>query len=139
MGNNVLFSKAPNPYTSSRQLVGGDDINNIVAQLNSAKDGISAGVGGTQALATQLGAAVNNVATVASANDSVKLPKGFPGLEVWIANEDADSLQVFLYGTSTGTIDGTDGSATGVAQAQGAKVYKCLKVSTAGVETWVSK
>ncbi len=137
MGNNKLFSKAPNPYTSSRQLVSGEDVNNIVAQLNSTKDGISAGVGGTQALATQLDAAVNNVATVASANDSVKLPKGFPSLEVWIVNDDADSLQVFNY--AAGTIDGTNGATTGVAQAQGTKIYKCVKVSTAGVETWVSK
>ena len=128
MGNNKLFSKAPNPYTSSRQLVSGEDVNNIVAQLNSTKDGISA---------TQLDAAVNNVATVASANDSVKLPKGFPSLEVWIVNEDADSLQVFNY--AAGTIDGTNGATTGVAQAQGTKIYKCVKVSTAGVETWVSK
>lgn len=137
MGNNVLSSSAPKPYTSSRQLIGGDDFNNVVSQLNSAKDGITAGAGGTQALATQLSAAVNNVATVATANDSVKLPKGFPGLEVWVANEDADSLQVFTYGV--GTIDGTDGAATGVAQATGTKLYKCRKVSTAGAETWVSK
>lgn len=137
MGNQILPNRVVAPYTSSRQLVGGDDINNIVSQLNSAKDGIAAGVGGTQALATQLGSSVNNVATVATAADSVKLPKGFPGLEVWVANEDADSLQVFTF--AAGTIDTVNGATTGVAQAQGTKVYKCMKVSSAGVETWVSK
>jgi len=137
MGNQTLPNSAVKPYTSSKQLVAGSDINNIVSQLNSAQDGIIAGAGGTQALATQLGAAVNNVSTVASANDSVKLPKGFPGLEVWVANEDADSLQVFTYGA--GTINGTNGATTGVALATGVALYKCLKVSSAGVETWVSK
>lgn len=138
MGNQTLPNKIVGPYLPSRQLVAGEDINNIVSQLNSSKDGIVAAAGGTQALATQLGSAVNNVSTVATAADSVKLPKGFPGLEVWVANEDADSLQVFLYGT--GTIDGTDGSVTGVAQATGTKLYKCLKVNaTTFAETWVSK
>lgn len=137
MGNQILPNKIVAPQISSRQLISGDDINNIVSQLNSAKDGIVAGAGGTQALATQLGSALNNIATVATAADSVKLPKGFPTLEVWIVNEDADAVQVFTY--AAGTIDTANGATIGVSQPTGTKIYKCTKVSAAGVETWVSK
>ena len=49
-----LPNKQPNQYTTSRQLVSGDDINNLTAQLNSEADGLTAGAGGTQALALQL-------------------------------------------------------------------------------------
>lgn len=138
----TLPNKQANQYTPSRQLVSGDDINNIVAQLNSSEVGITAKAGGGQALAYQLKAACNIVSVVATANDSVKLPKGINGLEVWVRNADAaDSMQVFTYGT--GTINGTDGVATGVAQAaapNGGTVYKCLNVNAqTGAETWITK
>lgn len=137
----TLPSTQARQYTTSRQLIAGDDFNNVIAQLNSEKDGITAGAGGTQAKATQLTAHVNTIATVASANDSCKLPKGFPGLEVWITNADAaDSAQIFTYGK--GTINGTDGAATGVAQAANANsatIYKCMRVDSTLGDIWVTK
>lgn len=129
-------------YTASRQLIAGSDFNNIVAQLNSSETGITAHAGGGQASARQLVAACNIVTVVATAADSVKLPKGINGLEVWVQNADAaDSMTVYTYGT--GTIDGADGVATGKAQAANANsgtVYKCINVNAqTGAETWITK
>jgi len=124
----MVPSKAPNRYTTSRQLVSGADLNNLSDQLNTVKTGIVAHVGGGQASATQLNAAINVVATVATANDSVKLPIGFAGLRIVIINQDADAVGVYGY-NSTDTING---GAT-VNQAQGTKTYVCV---SAGV--WLS-
>jgi len=121
----MLPSTAPNNYTSSRQLVDGKDMNNITQQLNSITVGIVAHAGGGQANAVQLNAATNVVATVANANDSVKLPIGFPGLKVLIINQDADAVGVYGY-NSTDTING---GAT-VNQAQGTKTYVCIAAGT---------
>lgn len=137
----TLPSKQANQYTASKQLIAGSDFNNLLAQLNSEADGIIAGVGGTQALATQLKAAVNTIGTVTNANDSVKLPKGIPGLEIWIQNAGAgNSAQVFTY--AAGTINNTDGAATGVALAgslTGATLYKCMRIDPVNGDIWVSK
>lgn len=121
----MLPSTAPNNYTSSRQLVDGKDMNNITQQLNSITVGIVAHAGGGQADAVQLNAATNVIATVANANDSVKLPIGFPGLKVLIINQDADAVGVYGY-NSTDTING---GAT-VNQAQGTKTYVCIAAGT---------
>lgn len=124
----MIPSKVPNNYTSGRQLVLGADMSNIINQLNSISIGIVAHVGGGQVAATQLNAATNVVATVATANDSVKLPIGFPGLKVVIINQNANAVGVYGY-NSTDTING---GAT-VNQAQGTKTYVCV---SAGV--WLS-
>jgi hypothetical protein len=139
----TLPSSAPNQYTSSRQLIAGSDINAITAQLNSGNNGVTAGAGGGQAKATQLNNAVNIVTSVVTANDSVKLPNGIIGLEVWIQNADSTtghSCQVYAYGV--GTINNTDGAATGVALAEsvtGATMYKCLNIDPTLGDIWVSK
>lgn len=137
----TLPSNQPRQYTTSKQLIGGDDFNAVVAAQFSEKDGIVAGIGGGQAAAIQLAAAVNTIKTVTTANDSAKLPKGIQGLEVWISNADAaNSAQVFTYGK--GTINGTDGVATGVAlaaNANSATLYKCLRIDSVTGEIWISK
>ena len=117
----MLPTKAPNRYSTSRQLISGADVNNITDQLNSVTTGITAKSGGGFAGATQLNAAVNVVSTVAVANDSVKLPISFPGLKVIIINQDADAVGVYGF-NSTDTING---GAT-VNQAQGTKTYVCI-------------
>ncbi|MFG1399843.1 hypothetical protein [Roseixanthobacter pseudopolyaromaticivorans] len=90
----------------------------------SAKTGITAYAGGGQTNATQLTASINHVTVVASAADSVKLPKSAPGAICIVTNGDsADSMQVFGYGTDTINDVAT---ATGVAQAAGkTAVYVC--------------
>jgi hypothetical protein len=72
----------------------------------SVTNGITAFAGGGQASATQLNSAFNRVTTVATAADSVKLPTCAaqsnangntvgPGVQVWVMNTSANSLNVF--------------------------------------------
>ena len=136
-------SKAPNPYTTSKQLISGDDFNNVVAQLNSAEDAITATPAGTQETSYQLKAAVNNVTVVATANDGVRLPKGFVGLEVWIRNSDAaDSLRVFPYPATAGAASDTINGGANFNIASGpttATIFKVVSVSAAGAANWITK
>lgn len=132
----MLPNSAPNRYTSGRQLVAGDDINNLTDQLNSVTAGIVAHAGGGKANAVQLNAAINVVATSANAADSVQLSKGFVGLRVTIVNQGANAIQVFGYDDDT--IDAAN-AATGVAQGVGTVEYICVsKSNVTGVAHWVS-
>lgn len=89
----------------------------------SAADAITAFAGGGQTNATALPASFNRVATVATANDSVKLPASVAGRSVYVVNGSANSMQVF--GAGTDTIDDV-ATATGVAQAAGkSATYFC--------------
>ena len=137
----VLGSTQPRQYTTSKQSIGGDDFNNVVAQINSEADGLIAGIGGTQANAKQINTASATFKTVTSANDSVKLPKGVPGYDIFIQNADAaNSMQVFTFGK--GTINGTDGAATGIAQAANANSatnYICMRVDATLGDIWITK
>lgn len=85
------------------------------AQSNeSVATGVTANAGGGQTNATLLTGTMNDVATVATAADSVKLPLGQVGLWVLVRNSAANSMQVF--GSGTDTINAA-ATATGVAQA----------------------
>ena len=89
----------------------------------SAADAITAFAGGGQTNATALPASFNRVATVATANDSVKLPASVAGRSVYVVNGSANSMQVF--GAGTDTINDV-ATATGVAQAAGkSATYFC--------------
>ncbi len=88
-----------------------------------AVSALTAHSGGTQAAALALTKAINNVTTVAAAADSVKLPASAAGLEITIANNGANSMQV--YGAGTDTINGIL-TTTGVPQLPGqVVVYTC--------------
>lgn len=81
--------------------------------LASVADGLTAHVGGTQAAALLLPAAINRVTTVTSATDSVKLPPSVAGMRITVINDaSANALQIF--GSGTDTIDAV-ATATGVA------------------------
>lgn len=90
----------------------------------TAADALTAHAGGGQAAALLLTAGINRVATVASANDSVKLPVSAAGMTVIAINGAAtNSMQVF--GSGTDTINDV-ATATGVAQAAGKDAsYHC--------------
>lgn len=66
--------------------------------------GITAAAGGGQTNATLVTADWNNVTTVATAANSIKLPASYVGAQCAIQNSGANSLQVF--GTGTDTING---------------------------------
>lgn len=96
-------------------------VNNLLEQ--TAANALTAHSGGGQGSALALTAAINNVTTVAAAGDSVKLPASAAGLEITIANNGANSMQV--YGAGTDTINGV-ATGTGVAQLPGqVVVYSC--------------
>jgi hypothetical protein len=85
--------------------------------------GITANAGGGQGSATALTKEVNNVTTVATAADSVKLPTSVAGLKIVVLNNGANNMQVF--GAGTDTINGV-ATATGVSQlASSAVLYVC--------------
>lgn len=135
----MLPNKAANRYTTSRQLISGEDVNNITDQLNSSAVGLVATPGGTKAAALQLNAASNVIATCATNGDSVMLPVGtIAGLEVWIQNAGAADVQVF--GKDSDTIDGV-ATAIGVTQGETTlTLYKCMTPRVGSTPAnWVSK
>lgn len=90
----------------------------------SATDAITAGAGGGQSNAVALTTAINNITTVTTAADSVKLPAAVAGLVVFVTNSAASNpMQVF--GSGTDTINAV-AYGTGVAQAAGkSAAYYC--------------
>lgn len=66
-----------------------------ISPLLSSTDAITAHAGGGQGAATVLGACINRVTTVATAGDSVVLPKGIPGECRHLTNAGANSMNVY--------------------------------------------
>ena len=94
-------------------------VNGLLEMTTS--NGLTAHAGGGQASALALTSGINNVTTVATANDSVKLPVSAAGMEILVINDSANAMQVF--GAGTDTINDI-ASATGVSQlAQSAVLY----------------
>lgn len=82
-------------------------------------DGLTAHAGGGQANALALTAAINRVATVATAADSVALPPAVGGQIVIVSNSAAsNAMQVFAANGTSDTINATAGS-TGISVAAG--------------------
>ena len=116
----------------------GLDLQQMANALFSATNGIVAHAGGGQTLATPLPGALNEVITVASANDSVLLPPAIPGTTVTVSNLGANSMQVFgvpsnAQNSGAGDTISAHGSttqaatATGVAHASGYSAsYYCF-------------
>lgn len=129
-----MLPSGPVPsFSGGPALQSGDAIQKLALLIGSVQNNIVAKAGGTKALATQLTAAFCHVITCATNGDSVKLPPGYPGLEVIISNSGAADLQVFGYGNDT--INGI-ATATGVTQADPlTALYKCVDV-VAGVGKW---
>lgn len=83
-------------FVSGLRLISGGDLIQLVNLLYFTESGLTAGAGGTQALALPLPAvSVAEISTVASANDSILLPPAVIGLEVTLINDGANSMQVF--------------------------------------------
>ena len=70
-------------------------LNGSLLYLDGAATGITAQAGGGQANAVQLTEAVNQVTVVATIADSIKLPAGYGGTLLCVANEAANSLDVY--------------------------------------------
>jgi hypothetical protein len=72
-----------------------DKINEVIGYLEGTATGIVAFPGGGQTDATQLTATFNEVTTVASAGDSVKLLPAIAGTKQTVKNDGANDLAVF--------------------------------------------
>lgn len=118
--------QVPQVYsTLGPHLVSGSSLNSAIGnQLQNYNDGVTALAGGGQANAVQLSSGISKIATVATANDSVKLPPSKPGTTCLIQNSTANACQVFSNSTSSlpaGTLDTINGTAgaTGISVAAG--------------------
>jgi hypothetical protein len=83
--------------------------------------GLTATAGGTRAAALPLRAAMNRIATCATAADSVALPPAVGGQEVTVINSGAAAAQVFAAVGTSDTINGVV-AATGISVAAAGKV-----------------
>lgn len=109
------------------RLIDGNDLNNALAvDGGSYASGLTATAGGGQANALALATAYNEIDTVVTANDSVKLPQAKPGVSITVINNTANAAQIF--GAGTDTINGV-AFGTGVSQAGGkVAVYYCAAI-----------
>lgn len=120
-------------FPNTTGLQDGRALNKLAGLIGSTQNDITAQADGTKANATQLTAVKCRIATSAGALDSVKLPPGYPGLEVTIFNGGASSVQVF--GSGEDTINEID-TAVGVTQDAGkSAIYTCYDVVD-GVGDW---
>lgn len=120
-------------FSGGFQLLSGFLVNKLAQLIGSTQNNITAFAGGGKASATQLTSAKCRITTCATAADSVKLPPGYPGLEVTIRNNGVASAQVF--GSGLDTINAV-ATGTGVAQANNTSaIYTCYDV-VAGVGLW---
>lgn len=101
-------------FEEGYRLPNGDQLAQMWANLYSTVTGLVAFAGGGRTSATPLTEALNVVATVGTAADSVVLPVAKAGLTLLVRNNAANAMQVFAAGSDT--INGTAG-ATGVSQA----------------------
>ena len=128
-------------FLAGFRLIDGQDLQHLANLEFSTTNGLTALAGGGQSGATPLPSAINEISTVASANDSVALPQALPGTTVVVINDGANSCQVFgqasnpLSTNSAGdTIAAHNSTAqtatgTGVAQASAAVgVYYCFAI-----------
>lgn len=125
-------SVASQRFITSRQLLPGDWANGVTDLLTSTQTA-TASTTQTQAGGTDITAAAVKV-TTANANDAVTLPKGYPGLEIFIANISANTLGVFPAVDDTIFPSAQDAVITQTASKNA--VYKCINVNAAGDATW---
>lgn len=100
-------------YDSAKERLcyrGNGETHTIRSELDPVQAGLTAFAGGGQASATQLNYFVNEVATVASVGDSVKLPTAVAGAKVVLVNNGAFAMDVF-----PALDDAIDGNATNTA------------------------
>lgn len=115
----------PAPFQSGFRLIDGSQLNSALANpVVSTQNGITAHAGGGKTNATLITAALNNVTTVATTADSIKLPPAIAGRIISISNNGANAFQVF--GSNNDTINSV-ATGTGVAQAAGSTIdYECI-------------
>ncbi len=121
-------SKRTTPYNPGRQLVDGQDVNNIFDAFQSSQQLNPAGAV-SQAAATAINGAQIEILAGAAAS-SVLLPPSYPGAEINILNNSSNSQQVYGSGADVVQTTGTTyaAAATGVVLVTlAAAKYFCIK------------
>lgn len=119
-------SRAPNRYTSSKQLIAGSDFNSLNDELNSFQT--LTPTGATQAAAAPINAA--NVELLTAAGAGVVLPISYPGAFCNILNNSGNTQNIYPNGTDQVQNNTTTyaGASTAVTLASGASAtYFCIK------------
>jgi hypothetical protein len=119
---------APRRYTSSRQLIAGDDFNNLSDHNSSFQTLTPAGA--AQASGVQIDAANVEVAAAAAAGGLI-LPVSYPGAEVSIINNSLNTTTIYPQGATDVIQNGATGyaaAAAGVTMATlTAATFFCIK------------
>lgn len=123
------FPAAPfRRYIASRQLIAGDDMNAINDAFYSFQP--LTALGTTQADAALVNASNLEVLAGSANNAGIKLPPAYPGAEILVLNNSANTTKVYGTGTDTVQTTGTTyaAAATGVTMATlvSAK-FRCIK------------
>jgi len=116
----VLEALMPNPTFTS---VTTGALSSTGTTLRSVQNGITAFATGGQASATPLTKDINRVTTVATADDSVRLPVAVPGMSITVINASAASMDVFP--TTGAAIDGGTANAALAVAAGGVVTFHC--------------
>lgn len=126
----TIPNSPPRRYTTSKQLIGGDDFNNLSDHSFSFQSFAAVGAN-AQATATPINGANIEILAGAAAG-AVLLPVSFPGQEVSILNNSASSQQV--YGTGADVIQNATTPGAYAAAAVGvplttlnSAIYFCIK------------
>ena len=120
-----MIPSTPVPsFVPTKGLQDGSVLQKIADQLYGTQGGITAQADATKANATRITSCNAIVTVVAGATDSVMLPPGYIGLEVFLVNAGVNSMQVF--GANSDTINGV-ATAIGVAHGNGLSgIYRCM-------------
>ncbi len=109
----MSIPKSPNQrYTSSRQLIAGSDMNNLTDQLNSFQ--ALTALGATQVTAAAIDAANVEIKAGSANNAGAIMPVSFPGLQVDILNNSANTTKIYPNGLDQIQNGGTTYAAAGV-------------------------
>jgi hypothetical protein len=123
-------SSPPRRYTTSRQLIAGDDFNNLSDQLNSFQAVTALGV--DQNSAAAINAANVEILAGSAAATGVRLPVSYPGLIINLLNNSANTENIFPLGNDqiqTGNAPITYGAAGAAVTAATLTSYSfiCMK------------
>lgn len=112
-------------YTTSRQLISGQSLNDLENQLNSFQQLLAAGV--AQADAAIINASNVEVLVGSANNAGVVLPKAYPGAFVSILNNSGNTTVVYGKGTDTVQNAGTTYAASVNMATLTSATFFCIK------------
>lgn len=115
----------PRRYTTSKQLIGGDDFNNLNDHSFSFQQVTALGV--AQGDAAQINAANVEVLAGSANNTGVRMPVSYPGAEVSILNNSANNTIVYGNGTDTIQSSGVAFTASMTMAALTSTFFFCIK------------